>query len=71
MGQGALIWFVVTVLPGGAFEAKAYHMERSCRTVAEAYQRIHEQTSNGRQSFCAQATPAELAEHGARISALH
>ncbi len=66
-----MIWFVITLLPGGGFEAKPYHFEGSCRTVAEAYQRIHEQVGDGRRSVCAQATLEELAAYGTELVALN
>ncbi len=65
MGNTLLIWFVVTLQPGGGYEAKPYHFERSCLTVAEAYQRINEQVGNGKESFCTQATPEDLASAAA------
>ncbi|MDF0603112.1 hypothetical protein P1J78_20390 [Psychromarinibacter sp. C21-152] len=60
MAKEALIWFVVTVLPGGEFEARPYEFERSCRVVAEAFQRINEQVDNGKQSYCRRMTERQL-----------
>ena len=70
MGKGALVWFVITLQPGGGYDAKPYHFEPTCRTVAEAYQRINEQVGNGKDTICAQTSPSDLADFAERALTL-
>jgi hypothetical protein len=61
MTEAALMWIVVTLLPGGDYETRPYLYETSCRAVAEAFERINTQTGNGKHSACAHVSEAELA----------
>ncbi len=62
MTEAAIMWIVVTLLPGGDYETRPYLYEPSCRAVAEAFERINTQTGNGKRSLCAHVSEAELAD---------